>query len=79
MTTFWSDEKIGDPDFYNGTLKPVIDQYTSLGKKMGPPDGWDADTVRKGPEVLGDWMEFTYKVAELRTEYLMDKRFKDSK
>lgn len=79
MATFWSDEKIGDLDFYDGTLKPVIDRYTALGKKMGPPDGWDADTVRKGQKALGDWMEFTYKVAELRTEYLMNKRFKDSK
>ena len=41
------------------------------------PDGWDADTVTKGQAVLGDWMEFSYKVAELRMEYLMNKRFAD--
>ena len=76
---FWSDEKIGDLDFYNGTLKPVIDQYTALGESMGPPDKWNADTVRKGQTALGDWMEFTYKIAELRTEYLMSKRFAESK
>ena len=46
---------------------------------MGKPDGWNAETVKKGRAVLGDWMEFQYKVAELRTEYLIDKRFSDRK
>ena len=76
---FWSDEELGDLDFYSKTLKPVIDQYTALGESLGEPDGWDADTVKKGHAALGDWMEFTYKVAELRTEYLMNKRFADGK
>jgi len=75
----WSDEEVGDLDFHNGTLKPVIDQYTALGEAMGEPDDWDADTVKKGRAIVGDWMEFPYKVAELRTEYLMNKRFEDSK
>ena len=77
--TFWSDEELGDLDFYNGTLKPVIDQYTALGKSLGEPDGWDAATVRKGQSILSDWMEFQYKVAELRTEYLTAKRFTESR
>jgi len=77
--TFWSDEKVGDLDFYNGTLKPVIDRYTAQGEAMGKPDDWDADTVKKGQAIVGDWMEFPYKAAELRTEYLMNKRFVDSK
>ena len=76
---FWSDEELGDLEFYNGSLKPVIDRYTALGESMGPADGWDAETVAKGREVLGDWMEFAYKVAELRTEYLLNKRFRDSR
>ena len=78
-TTFWSDEELGDLDFYGGTLKPVIDQYAALGESMGEPDGWDADTVKNGQAILGDWMEFRYKVAELRTEYLTNKRFTDGK
>lgn len=75
--TFWSDEELGDLDFYNGTLKPVIDRYTALGESMGEPDAWDVDTVKTGRAILGDWMEFKYKVAELRTDYLMGKRFAD--
>lgn len=42
------------------------------------PDGWDGDTIEKGQAFLAEWMEFKYRVAELRTEYLMDKRFSDS-
>ncbi|MFC1805634.1 hypothetical protein ACFL09_01470 [Planctomycetota bacterium] len=76
---FWSDEKLGDLDFYRGTLKPVIDQYTALGESLGKPDGWDADTVTRGRSALADWMEFRYKVAELRTECLMAKRFAESR
>jgi len=78
-TTFWSDEEVGDLDFYGATLKPVIDQYTALGESLGEPDDWDADTVKTGRAIVGDWMEFPYKVAELRREYLMDKRFADGK
>ena len=77
--TFWSDEKIGDLEFYNAALKPVIDRYMALGESMGQHNLWDAATVKKGWDLLGDWMEFKYKAAELRTEYLMDKRFQDSK
>ena len=69
----------GDLDFYRGTLKPVIDRYIALGESLGKPDGWDADTVTKGQSALADWMEFRYKVAELRTEYLTAKRFAESR
>lgn len=37
----------------------------------------DAELVQKGRTVLADWMEFQYKVAELRAHYLMDKRFEE--
>ena len=73
--TYWSDQQVGDLDFFNGTLKPVIDRYTMAGESLGEPDGWDDDAIEKGQAFLADWMEFKYKVAELRTEYLMDKRF----
>ena len=76
--TYWSDQQVGDLDFFNGTLKPVIDRYTMAGESLGEPDGWDDDTIEKGQAFLAEWMEFKYKVAELRTEYLMDKRFSDS-
>ena len=54
----WSDEEVGDLDFYNGKLKPVIDRFTPLGESLGSPDAWGADSVKKGEAVLGDWMEF---------------------
>ncbi len=77
-TTFWSDEELGDLDFYQGTLKPVIEQYTSLGESLGDVADWDAQSVQKASAVLEDWMEFEYKIAELRTEYLLQKRFAES-
>jgi hypothetical protein len=77
-TTFWSDEELGDLDFYNAALKPVIDRYTAFGESQGEPNNWDADAVKKGQELLEDWMEFNYKVSELRTEYLLNKRFREA-
>jgi len=71
-TTSWSDEKVGDLVFYQGTLKPAIDHYTASGQSMGKPDEWDAAAVGEAQAVLEDWMEFDYKVSELRSEYLLD-------
>ena len=39
---------------------------------MGKPDEWDAAAVGEAQAVLEDWMEFDYKVSELRSEYLLD-------
>jgi hypothetical protein len=75
--TFWSDEKIGDPEFYNGVLKPVIDEYAALGESLGKPDAWNAATLSKAAAVRDDWMEFDYKVSELREEYLLKKSLEE--
>jgi hypothetical protein len=73
-TTYWSDAKIGDREFYDGILKPVIEEYSSLGQSLGKPDDWNAATLQKAAAVHDDWMEFEYKVSELRREYLLSKR-----
>jgi hypothetical protein len=73
--TFWSDDKLGDLDFYNSVLKPVIDQNTALGQALGQPDEWNAETLKKAAAARDDWMEFDYKISELRDEYLLKKRF----
>jgi hypothetical protein len=79
QTAVWSDAKVGDPEFSNGVLKPAIEQETAFGAALGKPEAsWDAVAVKRGWARLQDWMEFDYKVAELRTDFLMDKRFKES-
>lgn len=77
-TTYWSDEKTGDPMFYNQVLKPVIDQNMGLSEALGAPKTWTASTLVKAAPMMDDWMEFDYKVGELRTQYLMDKRFAEA-
>lgn len=75
QTAFWSDPKIGDLDFYEQVFKPEVDALTAGGEALGDPDAWTAETVEKGRRFLNDWMEFKYKVSELRSDYLLDKLF----
>lgn len=74
--TFWDDEKLGDQEFSNSVLKPVIDEYTAQGEALGTPNDWNAATLHKAAALRDDWMEFSYKISELRADYLRDKYFK---
>lgn len=75
---FWSDERIGDMEFYHQVLQPVVEEYTRLGESFGEPDTWTSENLEKIKPVKKDWLEFHYKVSELRKEFLMDKRFSDA-
>ena len=61
--------------FYRDFLEPVIKDYEQYGEKIKDVDKWDLKTA---DEVfrrnVPDWMEFRYKVEELRSDYL-NKRF----
>ncbi|MCA9133205.1 MAG: hypothetical protein KDA45_08620 [Planctomycetales bacterium] len=74
-TTLWSDEEMGDLDFYESSLKPAIERQQALGESLGEPKSWNAASIQQGMERLEDWMEFHYHIAELRSQYLLDKRF----
>lgn len=78
-TRLWSDEKVGDREFYQQALQPVIDESTRLGESFGPPDDWKAEVLTRIKPVEEDWLEFDYKVGELRTEYLLKKRIEDQR
>lgn len=78
-TTFWTDPKLGDAAFYEEVLKPEIDRLTAAGEALGDPKTWTGETMQKVGPVLGDWMEFDYNMAELRTAYLVNKRFAEVK
>lgn len=73
-TTAWSDDKVGDPVFYEAKLKPLIEQYTALGNGLGHPDDWNSESVKQVAAVQKNWLEFPYHVSELRAEYLLQKR-----
>jgi len=78
QSIFWSDPKIGDLEFYEQVLQPAITKFTAAGEALGDPDTWTEQSVSTGSKDLADWMEFRFKVAELRTEYLLNKRFADA-
>lgn len=79
LAAFWSDTKLGDQGFFEQVLKPEIDRNTAAGQALGDPSAWTAESLDKARALMGDWMEFNYKVSELRTAYLVDKRFAECK
>lgn len=76
---FWSDKEMGDIDFYEKRVKPVIDENTKFGKSLGSPESWNAETVEKAWPRVQEWMEFNYVVSDLRKKALSDKIFKDER
>jgi len=79
QVAFWSDPKIGDLEFYDQVLKPEVEKYTAASEALGDPDSWTAKSIEKGRQVMADWMEFKFKAGELRTDYLINKRFVEVK
>ena len=74
LSDYWQGA-CGDIVFYRDFLEPVIKDYEQYGEKIKDVDKWDLKTA---DEVfrrnVPDWMEFRYKVEELRSDYL-NKRF----
>jgi hypothetical protein len=67
--TQWQDEFHGDPAFAQHLLLPEIERLKEAGRPIA--GGLDQNAV---PQLftahVPDWMEFDYRVAELRTEWL---------
>lgn len=78
QASLWNDAKVGDPEFFEAALKPVVERETAFAKELGDPDAWDAATVKKGWSHLRDWMEFGYVVSDLRREHLLARRFREA-
>lgn len=79
QAAFWSDEKLGDAAFFETVLQPEIARNTEAGAALGDPDAWSDAAVQSGWKHLGDWMEFRYLVADLRNDYLVNKRFAETR
>lgn len=75
LSDYWQSSR-GDAGFYRDALEPLIREYDQYGEKIKDVDKWDAKTVNDVfMKMVPEWMEFNYKVEELRTEYLKHKFF----
>lgn len=74
---FWQDPELGDPKFYSTALAPVVARLDEFGKKV-TKDMTEADVNLLFEQAVPDWMEFKYKAAELRMDYLSDKLFSNA-
>jgi len=76
LREFWSDPFIGDPQFYEKSLAPEIARLTAAGEQWaGDPAKLTPGQIKEAMPRLKDWMEFDYKTADLRRDYLRQLRF----
>ncbi len=69
---FWKDSAIGDPGFYNESVKPLVDKlapYLDLVKA----DMSDEDVMKVADEALRYWINIRYEISNLRRNYSMKK------
>ena len=68
----WKDTELGDPEFYEQCLKPLVEKLDAAAKDAeGEPD--DATVLRLFAEVVPQWYDFRYYASELRTKYLSER------
>jgi hypothetical protein len=77
VINFWKDDELGDPEFFQSTLLPVIEKLDALGQTVLSPMH-PAEIQALFETAVPDWFEFTYKVAELRSGYLAARLFHES-
>ena len=68
----WKDEELGDPEFYEKSLRPFVERLDALAAEAeGEPD--DETVNRLFREAVPQWYDFRYFAAELREKYLSEK------
>ncbi len=74
LVRHWRDEVMGDPAFYEQALASEVERLDDAGKGIDG-DLAGADIDRLFDAFVPEWMEFEYRVAELRTAWLMAGHF----
>lgn len=74
LTDYWSDEFIGDPGFYESSVKPEVERLQKMGEAWGKPESWGESVARDSDRALKELMELDYKVSSLREDYLKHQR-----
>ena len=72
----WKDEEIGDPVFYEESVKPLVEKLDAYLKDL-KTDMTDEEAFRLADEVLPAWKNFQYTVGRLREQYLERELMKD--
>ena len=68
----WKDEELGDPEFYEKALKPLVEKLDAYAKEAeGEPA--DATVEKLFKEAVPAWYDFKYYASELRTKYLAER------
>ena len=66
----WQDRELGDPAFYEASLKPLVEKLDGYVKEL-KADMPDADVLRLADEALPAWKNIRYTVDRLREQYLL--------
>ncbi|MDD3927585.1 MAG: hypothetical protein PHT33_13095 [bacterium] len=73
QAAYWSGA-CGDMDFYKSCIEPLLNADREYAEKIKTLDAWDENTVIEVyKNRVCDWMEMSYGVAQLRSQYLTQK------
>lgn len=68
----WNDAELGDPAFYQSQVAPLLARLDKYAEKVNQNmTAADVDDIFQN--AVPDWMEINFRVAALRTRYLMQK------
>ena len=73
----WKDDAVGDPEFYDAVLKPVVERLDGYGEMLSPAMS-DETVDLLVREALPRWNDFAFEVQRLRTRWLLDRQFAPS-
>ena len=71
----WSDDELGDPDFYEACLKPLMAELDPVAEKVKVGMS-DADVRAIARAYLSRFRDIRFEVARLRARYLAEKACK---
>ena len=69
---FWQDPVLGDPEFYQARVKPLVEKLDGFVPVVKPGMS-DEDVVRVAAGALQGWANIRYTVDALRRQWLVER------
>jgi hypothetical protein len=66
----WKNAEVGDPAFYEGVLKPVVEKLDAAAARISAEMD-DATVEELAKTALPSWHNFKFEVQRLRADYLL--------
>lgn len=73
----WKDSAVGDPEFYEAELKPLLEKLESAcGRVRADADDGELEGLER--EILSKWLDVSFEVQRLRVRWLVRRQIEES-